>query len=694
LKGGNKMGEFNEYLSVFIDESKEYVQLLNESLLELEKNTSDMEQINRAFRALHTLKGMAGTMGFEVLAKLCHRMESYLDGARSSKIKISSNELDFLFAGLDMIDKMIQNIVNKGTDEIPDDVNSLAIVFERIAAGEKVESKSTNLGEKQSERKDDDSKNFKKLSEKRENKETSPQVGSDSFANEIIKDVLDEANKRKIPAYNVVINLQEGTQLKSARMYMVFHTLEELGVDIIKSIPSVEDIEAEKFDLTIELMCVGNVSQEKIYEKVMKISEIKSVIVRPIEEKGKAVKSNEDEEQSIDNGKQKGEEQKKTKITQTVRVDIEKLDTLMNLMGELVIARSRIADTLKKYNIKEVDESLAQLSRITLDLQNVVMKVRMVPIEFVFNRFPRMVRDLSRSLNKEINFVMEGEETELDRTFVEVIGDPLVHLIRNAIDHGIEKKEERISNGKPPIGTVKISARHEGNNVVIEVEDDGRGMNREKIMRKAIERGLITEERAIGMPDEKIFEYVFLPGFSTKDEVSELSGRGVGMDVVKSTVDSLNGTVSLESKLGKGSKVTIRLPLTLAIIQALLIKVNKYVYAIPISIIDSTLNISSKDIRVVQNEEVIVIRGEVIPLVKLWHVFGMEHEETPKEMNVVVVKAGVRKYGLTVDTLIGQEDIVIKSLGKIFSDVKIFSGGATLGDGSIALILDVMNIIE
>ncbi|HOH53880.1 MAG TPA: Hpt domain-containing protein, partial [Fervidobacterium sp.] len=308
------MGEFNEYLSVFIDESKEYVQLLNESLLELEKNTSDMEQINRAFRALHTLKGMAGTMGFEVLAKLCHRMESYLDGARSSKIKISSNELDFLFAGLDMIDKMIQNIVNNGTDEIPDDVNSLASVFERIAAGEKVESKSKTSGEKQSERKDDDSKNFKKLSEKRENKETSSQVGSDSFANEIIKDVLDEANKRKIPAYNVVINLQEGTQLKSARMYMVFHTLEELGVDIIKSIPSVEDIEAEKFDLTIELMCVGNVSQEKIYEKVMKISEIKSVIVRPIEEKGKAVKSNEDEEQSIDNGKQKGEEQKKTKI--------------------------------------------------------------------------------------------------------------------------------------------------------------------------------------------------------------------------------------------------------------------------------------------------------------------------------------------------------------------------------------------
>jgi len=680
LKGGNMMGEFNEYLSVFIDESKEYVQLLNESLLELEKNISDMEQINRAFRALHTLKGMAGTMGFETLAKLCHRMESYLDGARSGRIKISSSELDFLFAGLDMIDKMIQNIIGTGTDEISEDVDSLTNVFERISAGEKVESKAAILTKQ-------------KNTVEPQNNEPTIHI-PENFANEVIKDVLEEAKKRRIPAYNVIVTLQEGTQLKSARMYMVFHTLEEIGIDIIKSVPSVEDIEAEKFDLTVELMCVGNVSQEKIYERIMQISEIKNVIVKPIEIGDNEAEEDESKEQGLEGGKQKAEEQKKAKITQTVRVDIEKLDTLMNLMGELVIARSRIADILKKYNIKEVDESLAQLSRITLDLQNVVMKVRMVPIEFVFNRFPRMVRDLSRSLNKEINFIMEGEETELDRTFVEVIGDPLVHLIRNAIDHGIETKEERISLGKPPVGTVKISARHEGNNVVIEVEDDGRGMSREKILRKAIERGLITEERAAAMPDEKVFEFVFLPGFSTKEEASELSGRGVGMDVVKNTVDSLNGTVSLESKLGKGSKVTIRLPLTLAIIQALLIKVNEYVYAIPISIIDSTLIINFEDIRVVQNEEVIVIRGEVIPLIKLWHVFDMEHEETPKEMNVVVVKAGVRKYGLTVDTLIGQEDIVIKSLGKIFSDVKIFSGGATLGDGSIALILDVMNIVE
>lgn len=671
------MGEYNEYLGVFIDESKEYIQLLNDSLLELEKNSSDVEQINRAFRALHTLKGMAGTMGFETLAKLCHRMENYLDASRSGKISITSDELDYLFAGLDYIEKILNNIINAGTDEIGEDVAGLVEIFERIAKGEKI------------------AKKYETKKEEALEKATitaTPITMGEGFTQEVINDMLTEASKKNIPAYHIVVNLQEGTQLKSARMYMVFHTLEEIGVEIIHSIPSVEDIENEKFDLTVQLIGIGNVQQEKIYEKVMAVSEIKSVIVKPIriergEEKFQEEKKETEKEKNV-------EEQKKVKVTQTVRVDIEKLDNLMNLMGELVIARSRIVDILKKYNIKEVDESLAQLSRITLDLQNVVMKVRMVPIEFVFNRFPRMVRDLSRNLGKEINFIMEGEETELDRTFVEIIGDPLVHLIRNAIDHGIESKEDRIALGKPPIGTVRLSARHEGNNVVIEVEDDGRGMNREKILRKAVERGLVTEEKAAGLSDEKIFEFIFLPGFSTKEQVSELSGRGVGMDVVKNTVEALNGTVSIESKLGKGTKVTIRLPLTLAIIQALLIKVNNYVYAIPISIIDSTLIITSNEIKVVQNEEVIVIRGEVIPIVKLWEVFDMEHETNPKEMNVVVVKAGTRKYGLAVDTLIGQEDIVIKSLGKIFSDVKIFSGGATLGDGSIALILDVTNIVE
>ncbi len=679
------MSEFNEYLGVFLDESKEYVQLLNDSLLELEKSPEDVEQINRAFRALHTLKGMAGTMGFERLSKLCHKMENFLDVVRGGKLKIDSYSIDYMFAGLDMIEKMLKSIQETGNDEIEDDAARLAEIFERLAKGEKVERK--------------ESGHTRTVETGLEKQGTEKHIVSDSFEKEIIDDVLQVAKSKGIPAFRISVNLAEGTVLKSARMYMVFHTLEEIGCEIIKSLPPVEEIEQEKFDLSVELLVVGNVDEEKIYNKLMNISEVKSIVVQRLSDEGSKEEKKTFEKEEVETKKQAVEseekkEQKKVKVTQTVRVDIEKLDTLMNLMGELVISRSRIVDILKKYNIKEVDESLAQLSRITLDLQNIVMKVRMVPIEFVFNRFPRMVRDFAKSLNKEINFIMEGEETELDRTFVEVIGDPLVHLLRNAIDHGIETKEERLALGKPPIGTVRLSARHEGNNVVIEIEDDGRGIDKEAVLRKAIEKGLVDEARAATLTDEKIFDFIFMPGFSTKSQVSELSGRGVGMDVVKNTIEALNGSVVIESQKGKGTKVSLRLPLTLAIIQALLVKVKNLIYAIPISNIDSTLIVTPEEIQVVQNKEVIVRRGEVIPILRLWEVLGIEHDESFTEINVVVVKIGNKKYGIAVDTLIGQEDIVIKSLGKMFTDVKVFSGGATLGDGSIALILDVTNLVE
>ncbi|ACJ75640.1 chemotaxis protein CheA [Thermosipho africanus TCF52B] len=678
---------YEEYLSVFIDEVREYVQQLNDALLDLEKNPEDMEYINVAFRALHTLKGMAGTMGFENMAKLCHRMENYLDAVRSGKVSIDSDKLDYLFNGLDLIEKMLEKIASEGSEEIDEDVSGLVEIFEKLAQGENVGKKESKpAGTVETSQANNDSE--KSESKKKPEKEADYMYEED----EALLHVVNEAKKKGYDVIYTKVILAENVQLKSARMYMVFHGIEELGGEIIKSVPSVEDIENEKFDREVELYVIAKVEPLKLQEKLSAISEVEKVIVKKVEIKHKSeVKEKEKEETK----EEKHEEKKKNvKITQTVRVDIEKLDTLMNLMGELVIARSRIIDILKKYNIKEVDESLAQLSRITLDLQNIVMKVRMVPISYVFNRFPRMVRDISKNLGKEINFVMKGEDTELDRTFVEEIGDPLVHLIRNALDHGIETKEERIAKGKPPVGTLILSARHEGNNVVIEVEDDGRGLDREKILKKAIERGLVDEVKASGLPDEKVYEFLFMPGFSTKEQVSELSGRGVGMDVVKNTVESLNGTVHIESKKGLGTKVIIKLPLTLAIIQALLVKVDKYIYAIPISVIDSTLIVLPDEIQMVQNKEVIVKRGEVIPIIKLWDVLGMKHNEELDELNVVVVKVANRKYGIAVDTLIGQEDIVIKSLGKLFADVKEFSGGATLGDGSIALIIDTLNLVE
>lgn len=503
--------------------------------------------------------------------------------------------------------------------------------------------------------------------------------------------VLQEAKNKGYRTFYVKVVLKEGTQLKSARIYLVFHKLEELKCEVVKTVPPVEDIEEEKFENEVELFVISPVDQEKLSEALSSIADIEKVIVKsiiPVTEKKATYEEKEEKTEE-----KKEEVTRKKIVSQTVRVDIEKLDTLMDLMGELVIARSRILETLKKYNIKEIDESLTQLSRITLDLQNVVMKIRMVPIAFVFNRFPRMVRDLAKKMNKEINFIMRGEDTELDRTFVEEIGEPLLHLLRNAIDHGIEPKEERIAKGKPPVGTLILSARHEGNNVVIEVEDDGRGIDKEKILRKAIERGLVDESKATSLSDQEILNFLFVPGFSTKEKVSEVSGRGVGMDVVKNVVESLNGSISIESEKDRGTKVTIRLPLTLAIIQALLVKVNNLVYAIPIANIDTTLRISRGDLQRVQDKNVIVIRGEVIPVYKLWEVLQIEHEREEEEMEAVIVRIGNRKYGIIVDELLGQDDIVIKSLGKVFSDVREFSGAAILGDGSIALIINVSGIV-
>jgi len=667
-----------EYLGVFIDETKENLQQLNDTLLKLEENPENMELVNDAFRALHTLKGMAGTMGFNRMAKLCHIMENVLDRARNGTLKISSDIMDRIFEGVDLISKALEKIVNEGSDEIEEDVDLFVDTLKELA----------NIPQE---------KNEEKAGEKRNANNEGVEGTIERVAlSEEVASVLKKAKSEGYRTYYVKVILKEGTQLKSARIYLVLHRIEELKGEVVKTIPPIEDIEEEKFENEVEMFVITREEKEKLSEVLSSIADIDRVIIRDVEPVREERVMKVAEKAEVEEEKKEKEEEKRERkkiSSQTVRVDIEKLDTLMDLMGELVIARSRIVEVLKKYNIKEVDEGLTQLSRITLDLQNVVMKIRMVPIAFVFNRFPRMVRDLSKQLNKEINFVVKGEETELDRTFVEEIGEPILHLLRNAIDHGIESKEERIAKGKPPVGTVVLSARHEGNNVVIEVEDDGKGIDKEKVLKKAIEKGLVSEARAATLSDQEILNFLFVPGFSTREDVSEVSGRGVGLDVVKNVVESLNGSVSIESEKDKGTKVTIRLPLTLAIIQALLVKVSGFVYAIPIANVDTTLRVSKGEIQRVQDRKVIVIRGEVIPIRELWEILQVPHEATPETMEVVIVRAGNRKHGIVVDELLGQDDIVIKSLGKVFSDVREFSGAAILGDGSIALIVNVSGIV-
>lgn len=667
------MPNMDVYLNVFLEESKENIQELNEFLLKLEKNRDDTEILNDIFRIIHTLKGMAGTMEFDVLAKFSHKLENILDMLRNKKIELTDSLLDILFKVADALDESIHNIENGGKGEV-ESLNNL-------------ESKMDNYLELSK------SEGLKSIDNEFLNKENSDKetynflVKLDSETKRVLKNVFQKAKENNLNFFFLKVVLEEDVQLKQARAYTIYHKLEEMGCEIVYTLPSAEDIEKERFDKELIFGIITSKNSGEIADTIRHISEVDSVM---IEEFSTESVDNQLEDNEI---QQEEKNEKEFKLSKSIRVDINKLDELMNLMAELVIARSRIVETLNKYNLKEVDESLSQLSRITLDLQNVVMKVRMVPVAFIFNRFPRLVRDIAKDLGKKVNFIIKGEDTELDRTVADEIGDPLIHLLRNALDHGIEGPHERISKGKPEVGTIILSARHEGNGVIIEVEDDGKGLNKDEILRKAIEKGIVNAAEASKYSEEDIYNFIFLPGFSTKTYSTEISGRGVGMDVVKYTVENLKGSISLETKKDKGTKITIRLPLTLAIIEALLITVNDAVYAIPIANIDTTQRLDDGELKSVQDREVFLLRGEVIPVVRLRDLFGYSRNQPNLKENIVIIRIGNKKYGVIVDKLLGQDDIVIKSLGTLLSDVKEFSGGAILGDGRIALILDVSSLM-
>ncbi len=664
--------DMSQYLGVFVEEAKENIQALNNAVMELESNPNSKDAVDEIFRLMHTLKGSSATMGFNKLSKMCHALENLLDSVRSEKAKVTENLIDLVFMGIDRLNDVISDIENGG-----DDSN---LNVEEIT---KLISSKSSKGEKRS----DSGEMEKKAVKNREE----AQALSESVSN-----VAQKALEEGLNVYSLRVELVKDSVMKSARMYIVFHRIEENGGQIIYSDPPVEEIEKENFETTVRLVVIISMKMKELHDLVANVSEIQKVIIKPFET-GKNVKEemSETPKSEVVEKKETGQtesDKRRLKLAQSVRVDVEKLDVLMNLMAELVISRSRIEETLKKYKIKEVDESLSQLARITLDLQSTVMKIRMIPVSFVFDRFPRMVRDLSRKLGKKVNFVIEGSDTELDRTVADEIGEPLIHMIRNSIDHGIESEKERIGAGKPPVGKITLSARQEGDSVVIEVSDDGRGFNKEKIIQRALKMGLIQEYEVGTMSQEEIFNLTFAPGFSTSENPTEVSGRGVGMDVVKKVIESLNGSVYIESLDGKGTRVIIRLPLTLSIIQALLVEIGKFVYAIPISAIDSTLSMKKSDIKDVEGRKTAIIRGEVVPVIDLRAYFGVE--ELNGHSDLVVTNYKSKKYGFVVDRLIRQQDIVIKALGKLFRETKEFSGGAILGNGSIALIIDVPSLVQ
>ena len=682
----------NQYMDMFLDESHEHLQSLNEGLLRLEENMEEISVVNDIFRNAHTLKGMSATMGFAKIAELTHEMEDVLDLVRKEQLKLNEDIMDTLFKCLDSLEQMVDSVGNGEAEDVVD-VSDLVAKLSSISKGTPPPAAAPAAGGAAAAPAAGDA---------------SGGAGSDLGIDDIDLDVMKKAKDAGMNVFHVKVTLMESCVLKAARSVMVMHALDEIG-DVIKSVPPAEDLEQEKFERSFDIVLATASDAEAVTNAVDTVSEIEDIGVEELDPDALAKPAEPAPaaaapaaaaaapKKAAAPAKKEGAKTaapKKQHQSQSVRVDIEKLDTLMNLMGELVINKVRLEQIGQTHRMSDLMETLEQMDRVTGDLQNIVMKVRMVPVSAVFNRFPRMVRDVSKELGKEINLTIEGEETELDRTVIDEIGDPIMHLLRNSLDHGVESPDAREAKGKPRVGEVGLIARHEGNNVVIMITDDGAGIDASKIRRKAVEKGMITQDEADRLDDADAVRLIFLPGFSTAEQITDISGRGVGMDVVRSKIEALSGHVDVETHIDEGSIFKIKLPLTLAIIQAMLVRVQEEMYAIPLTSIDSTVNIEPTDIQTIQNKEVIVLRGEIIPIVRMEEALQVPHVKDSEELFVVVVHAGEAKAGIVVDNLIGQQEIVIKTLGNLFAGLKLFGGATVLGDGRVALILDVATMIQ
>lgn len=678
--------DLSQYLEMFIDETKEHLQNLNDQVLVLEAEPDNIDTINEIFRAAHSLKGMAGTMGFKRMQRLTHDMENVFSEIRNGKMSVTPDLVDIVFKCLDAIEEYLDCIINtsdEGENDNDELINMLNACLKeegapepekKVQQEEKVETKADSA--------DGDKRKFLHID-----------------IADFEKNAIIEAKAKNLNVYGVTVYIDENCILKAARAFLVFKGLENKG-EIIKSVPGVQDIEDEKFDFDFSMLIISDKSLEEIKKIITNVSEIKEVVIENYEIPSDAnvVSSVQEEEKEPEK-----EETKKKKTTpaktgkpvanRSVRVDIEKLDVLMNLVSELIIAKNGLVSVSNqedsKTSMQSFNEQIEYLERITTNLHESVMKVRMVPIESVVNRFPRMIRDLSKKLGKEMELIMTGEDTELDRTVIDEIGDPLMHMLRNSADHGLEPTIDRLKLGKPQVGTIQLNAYQDGNNVTIEVIDDGAGIDVEKVKASALKKGTITEEQAEMMTEKEAIDLLFRPAFSTSEKITDVSGRGVGLDVVKNKIEGLGGDVEVSTKLGEGTKFTVRLPLTLAIIQALMVEVRQEKYAIPLNSIVTIEDVATNDIKYVQQKEVINLRGTVIPLVRLDEVLDCPpRDEEPENLVVVIVKKGDKQTGLVIDNLLGQQEIVIKPLGKYINIHRMISGATILGDGEVALIID------
>ncbi|MDO4799934.1 MAG: chemotaxis protein CheA [Bacillota bacterium] len=678
--------DMNQYLEIFIDESKEHLQMMNETLLVLENDPSNLSHLSEIFRVAHTLKGMSGTMGFHKIMSLTHKMENLLDLIRNGSIQVNSGIIDVLFECFDALEVYIDHL-EKNRVEGDLDSSELVNKLARIA---------------------DNKGGVSPTEEPRPAVAPVSTSGGFGIQFEDLSDMITGAQEQGMLAHLIRVHLDPQSMLKAARAFIVFSTLENFG-EILRSNPSAEDIEDERFENSFEILYLSKMGEDLIETELMKVSEIDRVEIEAIAsvpvvsqkapdveiDLEKLESAEPESKQPEKTDREKDSNKDKNKTAKTVRVEIGRLDNLMNLVSELIIIKTRLEDLENnKGDRADMNESIEYLERITTSLHNAVMKVRMVPVERTFNRFPRLVRDLSRDLGKNIRLFMSGEDTEVDRTVIDEIGDPLIHLIRNSLDHGIETPSEREAAGKSEQGFVALRAYPDGNTVVIEVEDDGKGIDPEKIKASAIRKQVVSAMEADQMNDQELINLLFRPGFSTAEKVTDISGRGVGLDVVKSKIEAINGTVEVSSALGSGSKFVIRLPLTLAIIQALMVHLGEEKFAIPLNSIKEITSIDEKSITMVQNQEVVLYRNKTLPILRLRSVLEVPGEPPQSdELITVIVKKGDLEAGLIVDHLIGQQEIVIKSLGKYLTGIKAIAGATILGNGSVALIVDPNQLI-
>lgn len=637
------MDDMQEIMEDFLIEAFEMVDQLDQDLVELESNPEDLELLNRIFRVAHTIKGSSSFLNFDILTSLTHNMEDVLNKARRDELKITPDVMDVVLLSIDLMKALLQAIRDSGTDansgiDISDAVTKLQAISQGSSPVAEAPEPSAKPAKPQ---------------------ETTPQSDpSNPLADEPDKDYAHMSS-------------------------------DEVEAEIERLLQKRQEADKQMR------------AQKRASGQASDVQAPKAPAEAPAPTTTTPAKPSPKTEGKPAAGKDEGKVA--TSVEQTVRVDVRRLDNLMNLIGELVLGKNRLikiyGDVEERYDgekfLEELNQVVSSISSVTTDLQLAVMKTRMQPVGKVFNKFPRMVRDLSRELKKSIDLVITGEETELDKSIVEEIGDPLIHIIRNSCDHGVESPEDRKALGKPEIGRVDLKAYNEGNHIVIEITDDGKGLDAEMLKLKAIEKGLISEKEADSMTDKEAFGIIFKPGFSTAKTISNVSGRGVGMDVVKTNVEKLNGIIEIDSEKGVGTTFKLKIPLTLAIIQALLVGAQEEYYAIPLSSVIETVRIGQDEIYSVDGKSVLRLRDEVLSLVRLADIFGVDSVlETASEVYVVIIALAEQKIGVIVDYLIGQEEVVIKSLGYYLKSTRGIAGATVRGDGKITLIVDVAAMME